>query len=283
LTVHSPTVRRRRLGFELRKLREDAGLTLDEVGERLEWSGAKVSRIENARVSVRPRDVRDLLDVYGVTDETRRNNLLLLTREARQRGWWESYRDAVQPGAETFVGLEAEASALHVFDAQVASGFLQSEDYARAVIRAVWTSDNAEQVEHRVQLRMARQELLVKDDPPQLWSVLDEAVLRRRVGGPDVLRGQLRRLVEATEMPNVTLQVLPFAAGAHAGVDGTFMIAEFRAPDPDVVVVEYRTGTVYLDEDDQVRQYKRVFDRLQARAIDPDESVELITKIAADL
>jgi transcriptional regulator with XRE-family HTH domain len=276
-------VRRRRLGFELRKLREDAGLTLDEVGERLEWSGAKVSRIENARVSVRPRDVRDLLDVYGVTDETRRNNLLLLTREARQRGWWESYRDAVQPGAETFVGLEAEASALHVFDAQVASGFLQSEDYARAVIRAVWTSDNAEQVEHRVQLRMARQELLVKDDPPQLWSVLDEAVLRRRVGGPDVLRGQLRRLVEATEMPNVTLQVLPFAAGAHAGVDGTFMIAEFRAPDPDVVVVEYRTGTVYLDEDDQVRQYKRVFDRLQARAIDPDESVELITKIAADL
>lgn len=283
MTVHSPTVRRRRLGFELRKLREDAGLTLDEVGERLEWSGAKVSRIENARVSVRPRDVRDLLDVYGVTDETRRNNLLLLTREARQRGWWESYRDAVQPGAETFVGLEAEASALHVFDAQVASGFLQSEDYARAVIRAVWTSDNAEQVEHRVQLRMARQELLVKDDPPQLWSVLDEAVLRRRVGGPDVLRGQLRRLVEATEMPNVTLQVLPFAAGAHAGVDGTFMIAEFRAPDPDVVVVEYRTGTVYLDEDDQVRQYKRVFDRLQARAIDPDESVELITKIAADL
>lgn len=282
MTVHSPTVRRRRLGFELRKLREDAGLTLDEVGERLEWSGAKVSRIENARVSVRPRDVRDLLDAYGVTDETRRNNLLLLTREARQRGWWENYRGAVQPGAETFVGLEAEASALHAFDMQLANGLLQTEDYARAVFRAVWTSDNAEQVDRRVRLRMARQDLLTKEDPPQLWSVLDESVLRRRIGGPEVLQGQLRKLLAATEMPNVTLQVLPFAAGAHAGLDGAFMIAEFRPPDPDIVFVEYRTGTLYLDDEDQVRQYNRVFDRLQARAIDPDESVDLITKIAAE-
>ncbi len=281
--MHSPTVRRRRLGFELRKLREDAGLTLDEVGERLEWSGAKVSRIENARVSVRPRDVRDLLDVYGLTDETRRNNLLLLTREARERGWWENYRDAVQPGAETFVGLEAEASALHAFDVQVANGLLQTEDYARAVIRSAWSADHTEQVERRVQLRMARQDLLIKGDPPQLWSVLDEALLRRRVGGPEVLRGQLRRLVEAAEMPNVTLQVLPFSAGAHAGVDGAFMIVEFRAPDPDIVYVEYRTGVRYLDEEDQVRQYKRVFDRLQAKAMDPDESVDLITKMAAEV
>src|SRR6266508_1823338 len=126
LAVHSPTVRRRRLGFELRKLREDAGLTLDEVGARLEWSGAKVSRIENARVRVTPRDVRDLLDLYGITDETRRSNLILLTREARQRAWWEDYRDAVQPGTQTYFGLEAEASTLHAFDAQVANGLLQT-------------------------------------------------------------------------------------------------------------------------------------------------------------
>ena len=280
---HSPTVRRRRLGLELRQLREAAGLTLEDVGEKLEWSGAKVSRIENARVRVSPRDVRDLLDVYGITDETRRKNLILLTREARERAWWEDYLDAVQPGVQTVVGFETEAAALHVYDAQLANGLLQTEDYARAVIRAIWTADSPEQLERRLKLRMGRQGVLVKDDPPQLWSVLDESILHRRVGGADVLRGQLRRLIEAAEMPNVTLQVLPFAAGAHAGVDGAFMIAEFPAPDPDIVHVEYRTGALFLDDKEQVLQYNRVYDRLQARAMDPDESVERIIKLAAEL
>jgi transcriptional regulator with XRE-family HTH domain len=283
LAGFSPTVRRRRLGLELRQLREAARLTLDDVGEKLEWSGAKVSRIENARVRVTPRDVRDLLEVYGVTDEARQKNLILLTREARERAWWEDYREAVAAEARAYVGVEEEALALHAFDVHIANGLLQTEEYARAVLRGVLIFATAEEVERAVRLRMGRQKVLHKEDHPlQLWSVIDESVLRRRVGGPQILRGQLRRLVESAELPNVTLQVLPLAAGAHAGIDGGFMIAEFRSPDPDVVYIEYRTGGVYLEDEDDVGQYNRVFNRLQAKAMDPDESVQMIAQIVAE-
>jgi transcriptional regulator with XRE-family HTH domain len=277
----SPTVRRRRLGLELRQLREAAGLTLDEVGEKLEWSGAKVSRIENARVRVTPRDVRDLLEVYGVTDETRRKNLILLTREARERAWWEEYSDTVVPAVRTYVGFEAEAFALHAFDGHIVNGLLQTEEYARAVLRAALIFATHEEVERAVQLRMRRQTVLLKENPLQLWSVIDESVLLRGVGGAEVLRGQLRRLVELAEMPNVTFQILPLAAGAHAGIDGGFMIAEFRGADPDVVYIENRIGGVYFEAEEVIRQYNRVFDRLQAKAIDPDESVQMVTRIAS--
>jgi transcriptional regulator with XRE-family HTH domain len=281
LAAQSPTVRRRRLGQELRQLREDAGLTCEEVGERLEWSGAKVSRIETARVGVRPRDVGDLLDLYKVTDKQHRDNLLTLTREARQRGWW--YGGALPEGFNTWVSLEAEATSFRVYDMHVANGLLQTEDYARAVLRSVWVAETAEQIERRVALRMKRQQALTREENPlHLWAVIDEAVLHRRVGGPAVLRAQLRHLVEESEKPHITLQVLPFSAGAHVGVDGPFTIAELAAPDSEVVSIEYRLGGLYLEQDDEVRQYARIFDRLRATAMSPDESVELMAKLARD-
>ncbi len=283
LAAQSPTVRRRRLGQELRQLREDAGLTCEEVGERLEWSGAKVSRIETARVGVRPRDVSDLLDLYNVTDKQHRTNLLTLTREARQRGWWYSYGWALPQEFNTWLSLEAEATSLRIYDMQVANGLLQTEEYARAVLRSVWVAETAEQIERRVALRMKRQQVLAREEAPlHLWVVIDEAVLHRRVGGPGVMRGQLRRLVEESEKPHITLQVLPFSAGAHVSVDGPFTITELAAPDPEVVSIEYRLGGLYLEQDDEVRQYARIFDRLRATAMSPDESVALIAKLARD-
>jgi transcriptional regulator with XRE-family HTH domain len=282
LAAQSPTVRRRRLGQELRQLREDAGLTCEEVGEQLEWSGAKVSRIETAQVGVRPRDVSDLLDLYQVTDKQHRDNLLTLTREARQRGWWFPYEDMFPQRFGTWLSLEAEATSLRIYDMQVANGLLQTEEYARAVLRSVWFSETAEQIERRVALRMKRQQVLSREENPlHLWVVIDEAVLHRRVGGPDVMRAQMQRLAEVAEtMPHITLQVLPFSAGAHASVDGAFTIAELTAPDPEVVSIEYRLGGLHLEQEDEVRRYTRIFDRLRATAMSPDESVELIAKLA---
>ena len=281
--VHSPTVRKRRLGQELRQLREAAGLTCEEVGERLEWSGAKVSRIETARVGVRPRDVRDLLDLYGIAEGQRRENLLLLTREANERGWWESYTDALESLPLTWIGLEVEAPAMQAFDVQVVNGLLQTEDYARAVIRAASShAATADQVERRVAVRMKRQELFRREEPLQLWTVMDEAVLRRRVGSADIMRAQLARLIEVAETQQVTMQVLPFSAGAHAGIDSAFTILEMPAPDPEIVCIEYHVGGAYLDKDEEVRQYTRMFDRLRATAMSPDDSIRLIADLHDD-
>jgi transcriptional regulator with XRE-family HTH domain len=280
--VQSPTVRRRRLGHELRRLREDAALTLDEVAERLDMSAAKISRIETGRVGVRPRDVTDLLDVYGVEDQQRRANLLTLTREARQRGWWYSFSETTEhQDLATLVGLETEASALRTYDVQIVHGLLQTEDYARAVLRAAWRADAQERIERRVEFRMARQQLLTGDDPPQLWTILDEAVLHRSVGGPKVMLGQLNRLVGLADSPNITLQVLPFAAGAHVGIDGQFSMVELHE-DPPMVVVEYRTGLVILERQEDVRTYDQVFDRLRATALSPDESAVLMSRLAGE-
>jgi transcriptional regulator with XRE-family HTH domain len=177
--VQSPTVRRRRLGQELRQLREAAGLTLEDVAERLEWSGAKVSRIETAKVSVRPRDVSDLLDVYGIKEAQHRNNLLALTREARQQGWWAKYSEAISassPSLHTWVGLEAEAVAIRTYSVEVVNGLLQTEDYAHAILRALWTTEKAEQIDRLVAVRMKRQERLVGEDPLHLCAIVDESV-----------------------------------------------------------------------------------------------------------
>jgi len=282
-TAKSPTVRRRRLGLELRQLREAAGMTCEQVAERLEWSAAKVSRIETAKVGVRPRDVTDLLDAYGIDDQQARSNLVTLTREARQRGWWWSYSDTLTPGFDVMVGMEAEASAIKTCDAQIVNGLLQTEDYARAVLRALTLSKSAEQIERRVALRMARQQVLSVDDPPHVWSIVDEGALHRRVGGIDVTRGQLLRLVEASELPHITLQVLPFSAGAHAGVDGSFALLALPDPDPEVVFIEYGMGCVFLEHDDQVRQYGHLFDRLRATAMSPDDSVLWIRRLVDEL
>lgn len=281
--VQSPTVRRRRLAQELRQLREAAGLTIDEVAQRLEgMSAAKISRIETARVSVRPRDVMDLLDQYGIGG-THRDNLLTLTREARQQGWWHSYSDILSEGAEIWVGLEAEADAIRIYDTQLVSGLLQTPEYAAAVLHAYYRSEPLEQIERRVELRMARQQLVLEEKTTQIWAVLDESVLRRHIGPPVLMKSQFRRLLALSDLSNITLQVLPFSAGVYSGAPVSFTVMKLPHPDPEVVVVEYRGGNLYLERSDDVAVHAHVFDRIRATAAGPDESIKLISRLAEQL
>ncbi|WP_026423626.1 helix-turn-helix domain-containing protein [Actinokineospora inagensis] len=275
----SPTVRRRRLAAELRRFREAAELTIDEVADRLECSASKVSRIETGHVGVTPRDVRDMAELYGIVDD-RRDALVQLAREARQKGWWHAYNE-VFTGA--FVGLEADAASLHAFQALLVPGLLQTAAYSRAVLRAVRPDSPPAELDRRVEARMTRQKLLVDPHPPEYWAVIDEAVLHRLTGGRDVMYEQLRKLVDIAQLPHVTLQVLPFEIGAHAGMESPFLIMGFPDPDPDVVYVENATSGVYLENSADVRKHSLLFDHLRAAALRPDDSVGLVQRIAERL
>jgi transcriptional regulator with XRE-family HTH domain len=274
----SPTVRRRRLAARLRELRENANLTIDEVGDRLECSASKISRIETGHVGVTPRDVRDMLEVYGV-EENEREALVQLAREARKKGWWHAYNE-VFTGA--FVGLESDASFLHTHQALLVPGLLQTEAYTRAVIRAIRPDIGEADVELRVRARLNRQKLITEEtNPPEYWVVLDEAAVSRQVGGPEVMRDQLKKLVEVASLPHVTLQVVPFSAGGHAGMDTPFLILGFpEQADPDVVYVEYSTSGVYLEQPDDVHRYTLMFDHLRAAALKPDDTLDLVDRTA---
>lgn len=272
-----PTVRRRRLASELRRLREAADLTIDDVSEKLECSASKISRIETGHVGVTPRDVRDMLHLYGVGGDDR-EALVQLSREARTRGWWHAYSE-VFTGA--FVGLEADASSLRAFQALLVPGLLQTERYAHAVIRAMRPDADEQEVARRVTARMQRQQLLAELTPPEYWAVIDEAVLHRTVGGADVMAEQFDRLLQVATLPHVTIQVVPFGAGAHPGMEGPFLILGFpEQADPDVVYVDSTTGGAYLEMPDDVRRYALMFDHLRAAALKPDDSTELIAAIA---
>lgn len=272
-----PTVRRRRLASELRRLREAADLTIDEVGDKLECSASKISRIETGHVGVTPRDVRDMLELYAVLGDDR-EALVQLSREARTRGWWHSYSE-VFTGA--FVGLEADASSLRAFQALLVPGLLQTEAYARTVIRAMRPDADDAEVDRRVVARLARQRLLTEVSPPEYWTVIDEAVLHRSVGGPEVMAAQLRRLLELAALPHVTIQVVPFGTGAHPGMEGPFLILGFpEQADPDVVYVDSTTSGAYLEMPADVRRYALMFDHLRAAALKPDDSVDLISTFA---
>jgi transcriptional regulator with XRE-family HTH domain len=281
----SPTVKRRRLAAELRRYRDQAGLTIDEVAERLEWSTAKISRIENARVSVLPRDVKFLLGVYGLSDRDQTWDVLLtLARESRQKGWWHQYGEAVPEWFEVYVGLEAEAATISGYDAEFVPGLLQTEEYARAVHRASLIRATDDEIEQRVRMRMARQELLTSDDAPQVWLVLNEAVIRRTVGGRATMHGQLTQLISAASLPNMTLQVVPFSVGAHPAMDGSFSILSFPEPaDPNIVYFEYHTGALYLEKTSEVSRYKLMIDHLRAAAQPVDTSRALIARVAEEL
>jgi transcriptional regulator with XRE-family HTH domain len=278
--VATPTVRRLQLGNELRRLRDAAGLTIEEVGEKLECSASKISRIETGHVGVTPRDARDLLALYGAAGDDR-EALVQLAREARTRGWWHAYRE-VFTGA--FVGLEADASSLRAYQALLVPGLLQTERYARAVIRAMRPDADDSELSRRVSARMERQRLLTDSSPPEYWAVMDEAVLHRTVGGREVMAEQLIRLIEVAELPQVTVQVVPFGAGAHPGMEGPFLILGFpEQADPDVVYVDSTTSGVYLEMPSDVRRYALMFDHLRAAALKPDDSVELIAAFAEPL
>jgi transcriptional regulator with XRE-family HTH domain len=273
----SPTVRRRRLASELRRLREAAELTIDEVGEKLECSASKISRIETGHVGVTPRDVRDMLEVYGIEDDER-EALVQLSREARKKGWWHAYNEVF---TGSFVGLESDASSLHTHQALLVPGLLQTEGYTRAVIRAIRPDSEEADVERRVAARVTRQKLLNDAHPPEYWAVIDEAVLRRIVGGRDIMRAQLEHLVALAALPHVTLQVVPFDAGAHAGMECPFLILGFpEQADPDVVYVENTTSGVYLEQPSDVHRYTLMFDHLRAAALKPDDTVVMVERAA---
>ena len=287
MTRRSPTARRRRLGIELRRLREAADLTIDQVAEALECSDSKVSRIETGRVSATPRDVRDMLALYQVDDE-QRDALVQIAREARQKGWWHEYFDV--PFVPAYVGLEVAAVSVRIYEPLVVPGLLQTVGYARVVLRSVFPKLPADELERRVELRMARQSLLTQDDPMALWVVLDEAVLHRLVSERVVAREQLDRLTDVAALPSVTLQVLPFAAGVHAGVDGPFTILGFDEPaDPDVVHLEhaagleYAAGALFLESTEELKRFALLFDQLCGAALDPGASADFIAALAKEL
>jgi transcriptional regulator with XRE-family HTH domain len=275
----SPTIRRRRLGVELRRHREAAGVTIDVVADRIGCSTSKVSRIETGHTGASPSDVQDMLDIYGVGDAIKAE-LAQIAREARLKGWWHPY-STVLTGA--YVGLEAAARAVRTYEQQVIPGLLQSEEYAIAMIRAARLGDSAEEIEQRVRVRMERQSLLTTDDPIDLWAVLDEAVVSRPVGGHAVMIDQLNQLIEAARLPNVTLQILPFEAGAHAGMDGTFAILEFEEEqDADVVFTENATGGLFLEKIEELRKYTTIFETVRATALPPEESIEMIEMLVEE-
>jgi transcriptional regulator with XRE-family HTH domain len=281
----SPTVRRRRLRYELRRLREDRGLTIEQVQDRSggDLKAPTISRWETGDRSVRPTDLRLLLDIYDIHGD-QREALLTLARQAKERGWWQSYISAIPEGFQTYVGLEAEAARIHVYAAELVHGLLQTPDYYRAFLRTAPAAANDEQAERKVAVRLTRQERLTSDEPPEYWAVLNEAVIRRVVGGPRVMREQLRHIAEVANLPHVNVQVLPFSAGAHPAMEGTFNILGFpEQTDPDVVYLENQAGSLYLEEEAEIGRYTQMFNHLMAKALDPDESRRMVARVAEDL
>jgi transcriptional regulator with XRE-family HTH domain len=275
MTTRTPTGRRRRLGAELRRLREAAGLTIDRVAEELECSPSKVSRIETGQVSATPRDVRDMLGLYGV-DDARLEAMVQVAREARQRGWWQKFVD-VPDGVPAYVGLETAATSIDVYMALLVPALLQTPDYARAVIAAVRPDLPRSEIDRRVELRLHRQDLLGQERPPRMRVLLDDTVLRRPVGGPVVMAAQRRRLLADAGRPAVTIQVLEVGAGAHAGMDGPFTIFGFPAPaERDVVALDSAADALYLEGAEDVARYRRVFELLLPAARSPEDSAAII-------
>jgi transcriptional regulator with XRE-family HTH domain len=279
-----PTVRRRRLGSELRRLREDHSIKLEEVAERLGVAASTLSRIETGKAPTKSVYLTAMLEMYGVTDPAQRQVLVDMAREGHRKGWWSVYDDVLPTGFGIYVGLEAEAAGLRAFESDAVQGLFQTPDYARAILREVQVRDTDEQVERLVDLRMKRQEVLERNPPLDVWMILDEAVVRRTIGGPGVMAGQLARLVEESKKPNVTLQVLPFETGSHAGLRGPFSILEFpERADADVAYVESVAGIIYLEKEREVRTCAEAFDRLRAAALSPGQSSDLIFEAAKDL
>jgi transcriptional regulator with XRE-family HTH domain len=279
----SPTVRRRRLAAELRQLRKESGKTREVVAEFVGCSPVTITRIESAQSAPRLADTARMLECYGVTGE-RREVLLTLCSQARKRGWWHQYSGAIPAWFEVYVGLEGEASEIRSFQVDVIDGRLQTEAYMRAVMLADVTTPAPEEVDRRVEVRMKRQEALMAEDGPKLWAVIDEGLLRRVVGGAETMRAQLEYLAGMSRSNRIVVQVLTFEAGAHPGMDGSFHILRFPdAADPDAVYVQYRRGSIYLEESADVAAYAELFDHLRARALGPDESRALILRLAREL
>jgi transcriptional regulator with XRE-family HTH domain len=273
----NPTLRRRELGFLLRKLRTGRGLSVDDVTKRLLFSATKVSRLETGRAGASPRDIRDLCVLYEVTDPADRERLMSLAREGKQRAWWQEF---ALPYA-TYVGLEAEASSLSDYNTDVVTGLLQVESYARAILEVADPPLDSTGIEQRVEARVKRQSLLEQDIGPVLHCILDEGALHRPVGGVAVMRDQLARIVEVATLPKVTFQLIPLAIGAHPALDSTFLIIQFDEPMiNDVVYIEGAVGNIYLEGASDLERYNRIFSRLRSMALSPEDSIALVARIS---
>jgi transcriptional regulator with XRE-family HTH domain len=272
------------LGARLRSLRLARGLTRDQAGYAIRGSESKISRMELGRVAFKERDVTDLLKLYGVEDEEEHRRLLELTREANTPGWWQAYGDVLTTWFQNYLDLEQAAELIRTYEVQFVPGLLQTDAYARAVIMLGHGTASPLEIDRRAKLRMARKQLLEREEPPKLWAVIDEAVLHRRIGGPRVLREQIEYLLEMTALRNVRLQVIPFASGGHAAAGGAFSILRFAHEEvPDVVYIEHLTSGLYLEKREDVDSYAAAMGRLFIEAEPPNRTPELLRRALHDL
>ncbi|WP_449066474.1 helix-turn-helix domain-containing protein [Planomonospora algeriensis] len=283
MTDFSPTVRHRRLLQELRRLRSEAGLKQDEVARHLDWSTSRMTKVEGGTLRISVNDVRAMLQLYGLREGAKYEALIQLARQARERGWWHAYSDVIPQWFQVYVGLEAEASSLRNYEPELIHGLLQTEDYARAVYQAARVLDSADEIERHVSLRMARQDVITRTEHPMhFWAIMNEAALRRRVGGAHVMEQQLRHLMEVATRPNVTIQVLPYGVGAHAAMLGSFAVLSFAEGGGEVAYLEYMTGSLYVEKPEEVQAYTLAYDHLRASALDPRDSIAMIEKLAEE-
>jgi transcriptional regulator with XRE-family HTH domain len=279
----SPTARRIMLGARLRRLREAAEVSRAEAGFAIRSSESKISRLELGRVSFKPRDVTDLLTMYGVTDLEKREAFLEMVKRSNEPGWWHRYIDLVADWFQDYLGLEESASRIQTWEQQFVPGLLQSEDYAKAIISHGWSPMATQSVQRQVGMRMRRQALLGRPDPPKLWAVIDESVLHRPIGGRRVMLDEVEHLIELTKRPNITLQVVPYQFSGYAA-EGSFTSLRFAEPElPDVVYIEHLSGALYLDKRSDTELYGRVFDRLTVDAYTPDHTRQFLMKVRAEI
>jgi transcriptional regulator with XRE-family HTH domain len=279
----SPSLRRRRLAAELRRLREQAGLSTNDAARKLGWQASRISRIETRQSGITAPELRNLLDAYMVEDQSYRTHLAEIARRVNERGWWQKYAGLIGTGYADLISLEAEARTIRAYEQELVPGLLQTADYARAIVRASRAMDTSEEISRRVEVRIERQEVLSRADPPppRFSVILSEGVLRRPVGGNEVMRKQLEYLMKPRDRANVTIQVLPFDAGVHPSMVGPFMALTF--PDPDdlgVVGVENATGTLFLEEPEDIRTYEEFWSALQASALSADDSQAFLKSVS---
>lgn len=272
--VRSPTVRRRELGALLRKLRTENGLTVEQAAEQLMFSMSKLSRMETGHGVPTRRDIRDLCDLYGVTDEAERDHMMNLVAEAKRQAWWQSY----DLGYATYVGLEADAVSISAFQSSVVHGLLQTAEYARAGHEGAMPLLGADQIRLQIEAKLTRQRILTRGNPPRFSVVLDEAALHRVVGGRQVMAAQLAKILDLAALPNVMVQVLPYEVGAHPAVESNFNILQLPDPTPGVVFVEGLIGSTYLERDDDLIKYRQIFRKLESIALSPQGSLDMISR-----
>jgi transcriptional regulator with XRE-family HTH domain len=281
----SPLVQRRRLSAELKKARQVSGLTQDQVASDMVWSLSKIIRIESASSGISVNDLKALLQLYGVKDPEQVDSLLALARASRERSWWSEYRGVAPRSLLQLIEYESAGHVVKQFETLFIPGILQIEDYARAVIENYYEEGpGPDQLRALVKLRIRREGLFDAENRPSFHFMLDEAVVRRPVGGSSVMRRQLRRLIEVAQKPNITIEVVPFSTGLHPGMKGPFEIIEFADPlDRDSVYLESPRGDIISDDPEETLRYKKAFDRLEEASLGPRDSLTCIAKIADEM